>query len=414
MERVIKEELDKGSILLFLLVFVAGFLTSLTPCVYPVIPIVMGYVGSRAGNKKLKGLTLSLFFVLGLAIVYSVLGVIAAQTGSMIGISFQNPVVVILIAVVFILMGLSLAGLFEIPVPASLTARLQSGQKGGVIGAVLVGGVSGIIAAPCVGPVLIALLSWISQTGNVFLGFWLTFTFSLGLGVIFLLAGTFSGVLSSLPKGGAWMNTIKYIFALLLIAGGLYFLNTITARWLGLLLWGLFLVSASVFMGLFKPVTDEEQRQKFFKVVVVLIFLLGAFFLFQSLQMKYFGGPVSSAVVQESNGLTWLSSLESGRARARQENRILMIDTYADWCVACKELENHTFSRPEVMEALGDFVLVKLDFTQPNEANERMRKSLDVIGMPTIIFFDAAGKELRRFSGFVDHKEFLRILSGLK
>ncbi|MDQ1350533.1 MAG: Thioredoxin fold protein [Acidobacteriota bacterium] len=228
-ERIIKQELERKSFLLFLLVFAAGFLTSFTPCVYPVIPIVMGYIGTRSGSKKFKGFYLSIFFVLGLALVYSVFGVIAATTGTMMGLSFQNPLVVIIIAAIFILMGLSLAGLFEIPVPSSISSKVQSGHKSEIIGSLLVGGVSGIIAAPCVGPVLIALLSWISQTGNILLGFWLTFTFSLGLGVIFLIVGTFSGVVSAMPRGGNWMNYVKYFFALLLLGGGIYFLSTITA-----------------------------------------------------------------------------------------------------------------------------------------------------------------------------------------
>ncbi|HLP61247.1 MAG TPA: cytochrome c biogenesis protein CcdA, partial [Candidatus Deferrimicrobium sp.] len=237
-ERIVKRELENKSFLLFLLVFIAGFLTSLTPCVYPVIPIVMGFIGTRSGKRKFKGFYLSVFFVLGLAIVYSVFGVIAATTGTMMGLSFQNPIVVIIIAAIFILMGLSLAGLFEIPVPTSISSRIQSSQESEIIGSLLVGGVSGIIAAPCVGPVLIALLSWISQTGNILLGFWLTFTFSLGMGVIFLLVGTFSAVLSAMPKGGNWMNYIKYFFALLLLGGGIYFLSTITTEWLDYLLWG--------------------------------------------------------------------------------------------------------------------------------------------------------------------------------
>ncbi len=412
-ERIIKQELEHKSLLLFVLVFIAGFLTSFTPCVYPVIPIVMGYIGTRSGKKKLKGFYLSLFFVLGLAVVYSILGVIAAATGTMMGISFQNPLVVIVISAIFVVMGLSLAGLFEIPVPSSLSARMQSGQKSGIIGALLVGGVSGIIAAPCVGPVLIALLSWISQTGNILLGFWLTFIFSLGLGVIFLLVGTFSGVLAALPKGGRWMDTVKYFFAVLLIAGGIYFLAAITAPWLDLLLWGIFLVSAAVFMGLFKPLEQTGIKGKLFKVVLSLIFLVGAFLFIKALDMKYFPAKYTPAAVEKAH-LPWISDLEEGKAAARAQNKLLMIDTYADWCVACKELEKYTFSTPAVSGRLKDLVLVKLDFTKRNQANEDLRQSLNVIGMPTIIFLDSEGTEIKRFSGFMKEKEFLQILDSLK
>lgn len=411
-ERIVKRELENKSFLLFLLVFIAGFLTSLTPCVYPVIPIVMGFIGTRSGKRKFKGFYLSVFFVLGLAIVYSVFGVIAATTGTMMGLSFQNPIVVIIIAAIFILMGLSLAGLFEIPVPTSISSRIQSSQESEIIGSLLVGGVSGIIAAPCVGPVLIALLSWISQTGNILLGFWLTFTFSLGMGVIFLLVGTFSAVLSAMPKGGNWMNYIKYFFALLLLGGGIYFLSTITTEWLDYLLWGIFLIAAAIFMGLFKPLEDDAGlKSKLFKIILVLILLTGAFFFMKFLEIKYFPAKDSTAVVEKSH-LPWIGDLEEGKRMALAENKIMMVDTYADWCVSCIELDKYTFSTPEVSERLKAFVLVKLDFTKKNETNETLRKSLKVIGMPTVMFFNPEGREINRFSGFMEKEKFLHFLDS--
>ncbi|MCX6580353.1 MAG: protein-disulfide reductase DsbD [Candidatus Aminicenantes bacterium] len=413
-ERIVKQELERKSFLLFLLVFAAGFLTSFTPCVYPVIPIVMGYIGTRSGSSKLKGFYLSIFFVLGLALVYSVFGVIAATTGTMMGLSFQNPLVVIIIAAIFILMGLSLAGLFEIPVPSSISSKVQSGHKSEIIGSLLVGGVSGIIAAPCVGPVLIALLSWISQTGNILLGFWLTFTFSLGLGVIFLIVGTFSGVVSAMPRGGNWMNYVKYFFALLLLGGGIYFLSTITAEWLDYLLWGIFLIAAAVFMGLLKPLEEDAGiKSKLFKILLALILFTGAFFFMKSLEMKYFPAKYSPVAVDKVH-LPWLADLEEGKKVSLAENKIMMIDTYADWCVACKELDEYTFSTPEVSERLKGFVLVKLDFTKKSEANEALRKLLGIIGMPTVMFFNPEGKEIKRFSGFMERDNFLSFLDGLK
>jgi thiol:disulfide interchange protein len=286
---LLKKELEQKSLLLFALVFVLGFLTSLTPCVYPVIPIIMGYIGTRSSEKKLKGFYLSIFFVLGLAVVYSILGVAAAATGSMVGVSFQEPIVVIIIAAIFIVMGLSLAGLFEIPVPSSISSKIQSGGgKSEIIGAILMGGIAGIIAAPCVGPVLIVILSWISVSGNIFLGFWLTFIFSLGMGIIFLLVGTFSGVISTMPKGGQWMSYVKYFFSVILIGGGIYILTFIAPEWLNFLLWGIFLVAISLFIGLFKAHEEYKFRSKLYKFIVLVIFLFGIFLFFKSLELKYF------------------------------------------------------------------------------------------------------------------------------
>jgi thiol:disulfide interchange protein DsbD len=403
---------------LFLLVFAAGFLASLTPCVYPVIPIIMGYVGARSNGRKLKGLSLSLFFVLGLSLVYSLLGVIAAKTGSLIGISFQNPAVVSLIAAIFIVMGLSLAGLFSIPVPAWVTAKLSRGHKSDIAGSLIVGGISAIIAAPCVGPVLIALLSWISQSGNILLGFWLTFVFSLGLSVIFILAGTFSGVISALPRGGGWMSTVKYFFAVLLIAGGIYFLSNILSSWLTLMLWGIFLITLAVGLGLFRPQAEATMAHTLAKTLTVLVLLSGAILFYHGLAGRFFpagtAGTAATTVPHVSEkSLPWLADLAQAREKARLENKRLMIDAWAEWCAACRELDEKTFSRADVAESLRNYILVKIDLTRKNAANEELRKSLAIIGMPTIIFFDPAGKELGRFSGFLDGSEFIGMLGGL-
>jgi thiol:disulfide interchange protein DsbD len=413
LEKMIRGQLKQTSFLLFVLVFAAGFLASLTPCVYPVIPIIMGYVGARSNGRKLKGFILSLFFVLGLSLVYSLLGVAAAKTGSLIGISFQNPFVVTAIAAIFIVMGLSLAGLFSIPVPAWISSKVSKNHKSDILGSLLVGGVSAIIAAPCVGPVLIALLSWISQSGNIFLGFWLTMVFSLGMSVIFLLAGTFSGVISALPRGGGWMSAVKYFFAALLIAGGIYFLSTIISSWLALMIWGIFLITLAVGLGLFRAQQGSSVAHILGKTLVVLVFLSGAILFYQGLAGRFFQvGAPARATAEKS--LPWLGDLAKAKEKARAENKWLMIDAWAEWCVACHELDEKTFSRSDVQESLRDIILVKLDLTRATAYKEQLRKELAIIGMPTIIFLDATGKEMGRFSGFLDGSKFLGLLSGLQ
>jgi thiol:disulfide interchange protein DsbD len=417
LEGLISDQLGRASLLLFLLVFAAGFLASLTPCVYPVIPIVMGFVGGRSQGRKLKGFVLSLFFVLGLSLVYSLFGVVAAKTGSLIGVSFQNPIVVVIIAAIFIVMGLSLAGLFSIPVPSWITAKASGSHKSEYLGAMTVGGVSAVIAAPCVGPVLIALLSWISQSGNVFLGFWLTFVFSLGMSVIFILAGTFSGAIASLPRGGGWMSAVKYFFAAMLIAGGIFFLGNILPSWFSLVLWGAYLIALAVALGLFRPQADGDVGTVLARTAVVLVFLAGATLFVHGLSARFFPGPAGRSLPGEAQkqaaveALPWLHDLDAGREKARRENKRLLVDAWAEWCAACLELDEKTFSRPEVRSALRDFVLVKLDFTRKSEVQDRLKKELGIIGMPTVIFFDAQGNESRRFSGFLDAGEFLGLLS---
>jgi thioredoxin:protein disulfide reductase len=412
-ERLLREGPQKSPVLLFLLVFVAGFLTSLTPCVYPVIPLVMGFVGARSGGRRWKGFTLSLFFVLGLALVYSLLGVVAAKTGSLMGPSFQNPWVVALISAIFIVMGLSLAGLFSITPPAALASRIGRGYRSEILTAMAVGGISGIIAAPCVGPVLIALLSWISQTGNVLLGFWLTFVFSLGMSVIFLLAGTFSGVLTALPRGGKWMETVKYLFATLLIAGGLYFLGTILPAWLGLTLWGAFLIAVAVWLGVFTPRPEETALTRLGRTLAVLVLLAGALLFWKGLERRWF--PAAPTVVAGPvAGPEWMSDLEQAKSRAKTGNRRLVIDFYADWCRACVELDEKTWPQPEVVAALGDFVSVKVDFTRGGTAVDALKKQYRIIGMPTVVFLDPDGAEIGRFSGFLPAGDLLAFLKTLR
>ena len=413
LEKLIRGQLEHASVLLFVLVFAAGFLASLTPCVYPVIPIIMGYVGSRSHGRKLKGFSLSLFFVLGLSLVYSLLGVIAAKTGSLIGISFQNPYVVIVIAAIFIVMGLSLAGLFSIPVPAWISSKASAGHKNDILGSLLVGGVSAIIAAPCVGPVLIALLSWISQSGNVFLGFWLTLVFSLGMSVIFLVAGTFSGAISALPRGGHWMSAVKYFFAALLIAGGIYFLSNILSSWLTLIVWGIFLITLAVGLGLFRPQPEPSMANVLAKTLVVLIFLCGAILFYQGMAGRFF--PTDSAHAGGRRKVPALAyRCDGGQGKGPSGNKRLMIDAWAEWCAACRELDEKTFSRNDVQESLRDYILVKLDLTRKSAGNEQLQKELAIIGMPTVIFLDPSGKEIGRFSGFLDGVKFLGLLRGLK
>jgi len=413
LENLIHSQLEQTSLLLFVLVFAAGFLASLTPCVYPVIPIIMGYVGARSGGRKLKGFTLSLFFVLGLSLVYSLLGVAAAKTGSLIGISFQNPVVVIAIATIFIVMGLSLAGLFSIPVPAWISSKVSRSHKNDILGSLLVGGISAIIAAPCVGPVLIALLSWISQSGNIFLGFWLTMVFSLGMSVIFLVAGTFSGVISTLPRGGQWMSAVKYFFATLLIAGGIYFLSNILSSWLTLVIWGIFLIFLAVGLGLFRAQTEFSIAHILVKTMVILVFLCGTILFYQGAGKHFFPDAAPLPMAARPH-LSWLNDLTQAKEKARSQNKRILIDAWAEWCAACLELDEKTFSRTDVRESLQDYILVKLDFTKKNEMNSNSQKELAIVGMPTVIFLDATGKEMSRFSGFLPGSEFLDLLRSLK
>ena len=220
----LKTNLEGGSLLAIAIVFAAGVLTSLTPCVYPMIPVTVSYIGGASVGSKVKGFTLSLFFVLGLCIIYSSLGTFSALTGKMFGDFTQNPLVYIIVANIIILFGLSMLGVFTIRLPAFLTGIGKAGKRGGYLGALLMGMAAGLIAAPCTAPVLGVLLVLVGQKQNIFYGAFLLLVFSLGLGLLFLLLGTFSGMLASMPKAGRWMDRIKIGFGIAMIAIGEYFL----------------------------------------------------------------------------------------------------------------------------------------------------------------------------------------------
>nr|HPQ41757.1 cytochrome c biogenesis protein CcdA [bacterium] len=224
LENRLTRALAQGSILAYIIVFIAGFLTSLTPCVYPMIPITISYIGGRStGKGKFRGFFLSLFYVLGLALVYAILGVVAALTGSLFGSITQTPAVIGGVALLFGIMGLSVLGLFDIQLPSSLQGRLQGGgPRSGFLGAIVMGAVAGLVAAPCAGPVVVALMTFIASTGAVFFGFTLMLAFAAGLGILFIVLGTFSGLLSALPSAGMWMDKVKKAFGVIMIGAALY------------------------------------------------------------------------------------------------------------------------------------------------------------------------------------------------
>ncbi|MCK5220866.1 MAG: thioredoxin family protein, partial [Candidatus Aminicenantes bacterium] len=194
----------------------------------------------------------------------------------------------------------------------------------------------------------------------------------------------------------------------------LYFLGTVISEWVNNVLWGVFLIATAVFSGIFKAIGDE-LKNKLYKVLLIIVFLVGTILFMRGVEQKYFPainqiGAVSSQLPAASE-LNWESDLEKGKELAANQDKLVMIDTYADWCVACKELEEQTFSSPEVITELKKFILVKLDFTEKNEKNEKIRKSLKVIGMPTVIFLSSDGKEINRFSGFYKKDKFISFLN---
>jgi len=401
----VQEALERGSFLALFLVFLGGILTSFTPCVYPIIPITVSYIGARAEGQKLRGFILSLFFVLGLAVMYSSLGVIAALTGGVFGGLTQHPVVYGIMVAIFLIMGASMMGAFDITLPASFQGKLQSGQRKGVWGAILMGMGAGLIAAPCVGPVLVALLSWVAQTGSVLIGFGLLFTFSLGMGMLFIVIGTFAGAMTALPSAGGWMDGVKHFFGWLLWGTAVYFAGNLLPDSVMPLVWGAFLSLLGIYIGAFRPAPEEQTwnwvLRKWFGILAVvtglLLFVIG-FSTLAGWQLP--SGAATSTETIQSEPDWMVNDIEGAFAKAKADNKPVMMDFYADWCVACVELDRKTYNQQEIIDRSKKFVCLKMDFTTQDDWSKKISTEYQIKGMPTVIFFKPDGTEVERFVGF--------------
>jgi len=400
--------LNRGSWVAFLLVFLGGVLTSFTPCVYPMIPITISFIGGSAKGNPLKGFVLALWFVLGIAIMYSSLGLLAAATGGAFGQATQTPIFAGIVAFIIGAMGLSMAGLFDIQIPSGLTSKM-GGAKTGFLGPILMGMAMGLIAAPCVGPVLIVLLTWVAQTGSLFMGFWLLFTFAAGLGMLFLALGTFSGLLTALPGAGGWMDQVKHFFALVLFALALYFLKPYLPGWMLTLALGLALVFSLSAWGALKPLSEDAGAKdgmgkglsRLLWILGVVLAILGGIKGFAPGLLPSGGGSSSVETAEAHQEPLWIWNETEGFTQAAAEGKPVMMDFWAEWCVACNELDHFTYNQPEILDLAEDFVSIKMDMTNNSVENKAKLNKYEVFGMPTVIFFDSTGKELERFSGFI-------------
>ncbi|HMI83864.1 MAG TPA: cytochrome c biogenesis protein CcdA [Polyangiaceae bacterium] len=380
--------------------FVGGLLVCLTPCVYPMIAITVSVFGARQSQSRLHAMGLSTAFVLGISAMFTPLGVVAGYTGSLFGAALASPWVLALVAVVFLALAASMFGAFDFVLPSSLNNKFA--QLGGVGygGAFLVGAVSGLIAAPCTGPVLTGILLWIGKTKSASLGAAALFAFSVGLGLPFWLVGTFA---VSLPKGGAWMVSIKSVFGIILSVAALYFLkgaipplshlsfaDTGFAVAAGSLL-AVGLALGAVHLSFEKGQTVTALR----KATGIVASVVGLFLLVGWLEAP-------------RGKLSWEPSEQVARTRAETERRPMLVDFTAEWCGACKELSRITFSDPTVMVEARRFVAVKVDATNEDDAAvDEVKDRYRVVGLPTVVLLGSDGRERARFTEFVPPDRFL-------
>ena len=396
--------------LAFLLVFAGGILTSLTPCVYPLIPITVSIFGANESAGLFKSFLLSVVYVIGIVVMYSILGVAVASTGAVFGQIMANPWVVGFISLILVTLGLSMFGVFEIRLPYAVQNRLNTVGGAGFAGAFAMGTVAGVIAAPCTGPALAVVLTYIATTGSLFLGFWLMFTYALGMGLLFIGIGTFSGLLSALPRSGGWMYVLENIFGVAIITMALYFLKDVFPVLQSFLqnslpFFGIAggLVLVGLWLGkLTQRFSGIPRRVKFQKACGLLLAVLGAYMFVGGIQQP--AGP----------HLDWVYDEAEGFEIAKREDKLVMLDFYASWCAACKELDHLTYADPAVAARLADYVNVKLDFTRTSETTKALTEKYEIPGLPVVIFTDADGVTLKRFTGFVDAEKMLGILDEIE
>ncbi len=381
----------RGLLGVLLLLFGWGLALNLTPCVYPVIPLTIGYFGGQAHGKSRRTFLLASAYVLGMASMYSALGVAAALSGRLFGVALQSPWVLGMVAGVLVLLALSMFGLYDIQMPTALMQK--TGARRGLAGAFGMGLLVGVVAAPCVGPVVLGLLAFVAATQDVGLGFLFFFVLSLGLGMPFLFLAAFSGRLASLPRAGAWMEGVKKIFGWVLLAMAAYFLRTTLPGAAGV--WLLPAVLAIGALALL-IVHGGALRLGLRAAVAVLFLAAAAFF-----------APFGSA---ETRGPDW-SAYDPAKISAA--GRPAVIDFSASWCLPCLELDKKTFSDPRVRADLSHRSLYKADMTKASAPESMaLAQKFEILGVPTVVFLDASGVERKdlRLVGFEGPEAFLERL----
>ena len=415
------DALKKSAASAFLFVFVVGLLTSFTPCIYPMIPITLAVLGARAKNHShLKNFSLALVYVLGIALTYATLGLIAASTGGLFGSALSNPWVVSAVALVFVAMGLSMFGLFELQPPAFVRDRLGAARTThGYGGAFTTGLIAGIVASPCVGPVLVGILTYIAQTQDRALGFGLLFVFALGLGIPFLVLGLSSSMISRLPKAGPWMEGVKSLFGTVMIAMAFYYIKPITPAWLFMLLLGLTLVTGASVFGAFSPVRDPRPATFIRRGLMIVVLMIGS--LLAAVGALNRAGidlvrPLSSSApgTPTVSPMNWQPYSDESFAKAQSQGLPILIDFGAEWCAACKEMDATTLIRPRVVELGKSFALFRVDGTEETPELKLILDRYKIQGFPAYLFFDRRGtwrKELSLF-GATDESEFANRMSA--
>jgi thioredoxin:protein disulfide reductase len=365
----------------FAILFLAGILTSLTPCVYPLIPITVSVFGARQSQKRARSVLLSATYVGGIAAMYSALGVGAALSGKAFGSFLSSPIVIAILALFLLALAASMFGAFEIALPSGLQARLTSVSGAGFPSAFGMGLVAGLVAAPCTGPVLAGVLAFVATQRNAVLGFWMLFTYAIGMGLLFFVLGATS---LSLPRSGAWMETVKSVLGIVLLAAAVALLlplfprpHDLPLRERSVAIIAGTLAFAGVLAGALSLSFHGETRERAMKSFAIVLLLGGV-----ALRFGWLGVPAPNGAPR----IEWLRDEHKAVQASLSSGKPLLIDFGAEWCAACKELDVHTWTDPKVASEVADhFVALKIDATDDTDEIEALEKKYAVPGLPTVL-----------------------------
>ncbi|MDO8650588.1 MAG: protein-disulfide reductase DsbD [Undibacterium sp.] len=430
----ISSTLASGSLLRTMGVFwLAGLLLAFTPCVLPMVPILSSLIAGQTGPvSRSKGFGLSLAYTLGMALVYAGFGVAAGLAGEGLAAALQNPWVLGGFALLLSTLALSMFGFYELQMPSAIqnraTAWSNSFKGGSFAGVFIMGGVSALIVGPCVAAPLAGALVYISQTHDVLLGGSALFAMALGMGVPLLLVGLSAG--SLLPRAGHWMERVKQLFGMMLLGVAIWIVSPVLPVAVHILLWAIWLLTAAALLGIFGTASPHHQTPSVAARAIgagfsalALVLLIGAASGGQSV-LQPLGhirttqtGVASGATVQPGlpfERVTSIKSLDAALIQAQQKGQRVMLDFYADWCVACKELESFTFSSPDVQKRLGAVRLLQVDVTANNVEDKALLKRFSLFGPPGIVFFDGASvaKVTHKVIGYQAPADFMASLSS--
>ena len=415
----IANSLKDGNILIVLATFFGfGLLLSLTPCVFPMIPILSSIIVGASQKEKMtasKGFILSLVYVLSMSAAYTIAGVIAGVFGANLQVALQNPYVLVVFALIFVALAFSMFGYFEIRLPQAIQTKLNKTtdgkEKQGIAGIAIMGFLSALIVGPCVAPPLAGALVYIGQTGDAVLGGMALFVMSLGMGVPLLLIGLGAG--RFMPKPGGWMEGITRIFGIIMIAVAIWLLDRVLDASVIMYLWALLFLGSAIYLRIYTHIISQ--------LITVVVFILGVVLFVGAISgstnpLKPLEKFTSSTLIQdvgEKVVFKKIKNIEELKQAIAQSDKPVMLDFWASWCVACKEFEEITFKDTQVINKLQNFTLLKADVTANNADDKALQKMFSIVGPPGIIFWDKDKNEVKssKIVGYKNPKEFLDIVN---